>query len=54
MVWWNIMKTGDVLLCGGIFEHAKHIAMHVVPRKHFIWAFASDLEENLEELFPRY
>ena len=40
----NPFLTGDTLLCDGILEHAKHIAMHVVLKNHFFKIFyASEL-----------
>ena len=39
-------------MCSEVFEHPKHIAMHVVRRKFSrnSEAFASELRENLEEM----
>ena len=32
----NTFVTGDTLLCGGVFEHAKHIVMHVVTSVNIV------------------
>ena len=42
----------DALPCGGIFEHAKHITIQVVQKKHF-YRF-SELLENLQGMIVDY
>ena len=44
----NPFATGNTVLCGGIIGHAKHITMHVVPRKHSLKILV------LEKMVPHY
>ena len=54
------LAADNMATCGWRFEHAKHIANHVLPRNLSLRfsdnskANASELLENLEEMFPRY
>ena len=51
--------TSDTLVCGWLFEHAKHVSMHVVQKDIFSGfsnnseAFTSELQEDFEEMVPR-
>ena len=46
----KIPVSGDTLLCGGTCEHAKEIALHVVPSKLF-FRFPSELKEHFSKCF---
>lgn len=41
----NCFVTSNTLFCGGIFLHAKHMAMHVVQRRHFFKIFQNVLDK---------
>ena len=55
----NPFMTGSTSVCDRRFEPADNITAHVVQRKHRSRfssnseAFASELLENVEEMFPR-
>ena len=46
--------TGDTLLWAGIFEHAKHIVIHVFYRVNISSGFSRNLEANASQLLQNF
>ena len=49
-VFLNLFAAGDTLLYVGMFEHTKHITMHVYRGDLSLWDFFSKSEANTSEL----
>ena len=45
------IATDNTRECGQIFEPADEINVHAIPKKHLLEADASELLQNLEEVF---